>query len=630
MEPSSSSPPTTSKLTDVIELTEILIVDSSTAYDKLRDTAAQAYLSELTAFSLDQLLAEPGSLQTQAHHLTASLTSLTHTSYPTFLSLHQTTNALTTSLASLTSSLDALLTVSIPALEDSASNWKERTDTVVKERNNSKNVLDQHEKIRDLLEVPLLIDTCVRNGYFAEALSLVAHAKSVAASLTSPDGTPPPLMRSVLAEVNHSVVQMLLSLLSTLYEPNRKLPSLWKAVNFLRKLDVFGPKSQIFSPLDTSTTHLEDRLTDFIGFDILNEEQIALTFLLGRESCLKLSLDAPQADVIRMTRGGELDEREREDLARYLKRYIDLWRETVHDIITQYSTIFLEKAASGSIQTSAVDSPSNPEKPSAEELIRLRALINTYASRGLTTHLLPALSSSLNLLSLPLLNPLFSQLNYCSAAFARLGLDFRSAISLLFSDAIVAVVSRDTKAATSKFSARFSTTRSANIARPDSPSKWIVIPSAAISPPLPPSDTPASSATNPPHIPPQILASYPPLALHTNDLLTVLNGLRLIALTNVLHSLLAVVEDDVLVTGGSALLVYLKATNSSQDVTDQEKKIVLALAQVYFATFVPFLRRAVVGGVYGSDVETFTPGKRLQDLLGEWKTFKDSHENLFS
>ncbi len=162
---------------------------------------------------------------------------------------------------------------------------------------------------------PSLIDTCVRNGYFAEALSLASHTNS----LYSSSNSPPLILTSIISEVRNSITQMLFSLLSTLHEPNRKLPALWKAVNFLRKMDVFDPEDGVES-----------------------EEQIALAFLGGREVCLTASLEGCNRDIQRLVglTSAEVREKDKEDLTRYLKKYIDIWREGVHDIITQFRQFF--------------------------------------------------------------------------------------------------------------------------------------------------------------------------------------------------------------------------------------------------------------------------------------------------
>ncbi|KAH9486459.1 Conserved oligomeric Golgi complex subunit 8 [Psilocybe cubensis] len=650
----------TSRLVDVSFLTDVIASSSKLPLEELTKERSQAYLSNLTTFSLQDLLAEPAILQTQSHHLTSSLTSLTHTSYPTFLSLHQTTNALTASLTTLSSSLDSLLTSSLPALEECAAGWKERTDTILKERSKARIVLEQHEKIRDLLEIPILIDTCVRNGYFSEALSLVSHAKSLAANAALSNKPPTLILSSVLSEVHHSIMQMLLTLLTTLYEPNRKLPALWKAVNFLRKMDVFGPSSPFTSAVlkTVSAQSDRDKFSDFFGEDLSSEEQIALAFLVGRESCLKSTLEPCGSDVLRMTNHGQLDDREKEDLARYLKKYIDLWREGVYDVITQYSTIFLEKSSTTSV-------PQSPTKPASAKTtsdsvqttdashnwIRLHSLITTYASRALTTHLLPLLSPSLPLLSLSLLPSFLTQLSYCSTAFARVGLDFRSILSCLFSDAVTEVISHEMKSASDTFVARFKvpsatsridTQRSNGVllkAKWETPSKWLIISDTAELPPVP--VTPATALTttfsqSPPHIPPQMLASYPPLAEHTNSLLGVLNGLRLLAPTNILPTLIRILDDDVLCNGGQALLAYIKAfcrdepsiandsnSDDGEDENEKEKRVIMAFGQVYFGVLIPFVRRALVEGVYGVKLDSSFEGggESLPNVVMDWEDF---------
>lgn len=603
----------TSKLQDVSDLVDVLVSSSADKLSTifLNKPGSREYLSKLTEFSLPKLYAEPTTLQTQSHHLTSSLTSLTHTSYPTFLSLHRTTTALTNSLESLASSLSSLLDTSLPALEESAANWKDRTEEVLRERGRAKVVLDQHDKIRDLLDIPLLIDACVRNGYFAEALSLATHAKSIAASSAFQDKSPPLILQSVLSEVHTSVTQMLISLLATLYEPNRKLPALWKAVNFLRKMDGFGPSSP-FASSSSSQAKIQVYLSseDIVSAEdeISSEEQIALAFLIGRESCLKSTLETCGSDVTRLTKDPErmLDDRDKEDLARYLKTYVDAWREGAYDIIMQYTTIFLERSSTrnGSVSSPTTPSPVHQDR----ETIRLHSLITTYASHALNTHLLPILSPALPKLSLNLLSSLLTQLTYCATAFGKVGMDFRSVLSVLFSSAILQVVTSDLHSVSTKWNARLkkaSGSTANNATSPSSrrqqqqqvfpPSRWLVTPSAAASPPVPSEESPQVSGAA--HSPPQILASYPPLAEHTNSILGVFNNLRLLAPVGILRDLIAVV-DRVLGEDGDALLSYLQAFSSglshsmglTEDELDKrrrEKKIAAAAGEVYFGAFVP-------------------------------------------
>jgi hypothetical protein len=494
-----------------------------------------------------------------------------------------------------------LISESLPKLDGSLGAWKDGTEGVLRERRKARAVLEQHDKIRDLLDIPLLIDTCVRNGHFAEALSLAAHASAFSASSSAPL-----ILSSIRAEVHHSITQMLTSLLSTLHEPNRKLPALWKAVSFLRRMDVF--------PV---------------------EEEVALAFLGGREGCLKASLDGYGRDVQALilaakgegTESVELGARARDDIARYLKRYIDVWREGVYDIIIQYTAIFLDRSKPSTPSKSHLPSPLSSASlptPSPTTTSTLHTLLTTYASYALSKHLLPPLISLLPLIPAAH-SSLLTQLTYCATAFARVGLEFRGLLSGVFCDAVLQGVGKEIRDAGAKWVAKVGDAVSrkgggkAKTSVP--PSQWLITPALASSPPIRPKHT----LPSPLHLPPSILASYPPLATFTNALLGALNGLRLFAPVAVFPALLAVL-DSVVGEGGEALLDYVRGSGRKWDVVEhgedreepgEEEMIGRAAGEVYVDVFLPFIRRALGEGVYG--IEVGDMGGDLGKVVGEWK-----------
>lgn len=577
----------------------IMDVDTTNLPDLLSteplSNAQQAYLTHLTSLPLDNLVTEPSSLQTQAHHLTSSLTSLTHTSYPIFVALHQTTKSLSSSLDIFADSLDGLLDSSLPALEEAAAGWHTRTDTVVRERNKARAVLEQHDKLRDLLDIPLLIDTCVRNGFFAEALQLAAHAEAAAAALPHP----PPILRSVLAEVHASIVQMLRALLGTLHEPARKLPALYKAVAFLRRMPAFAPEA----------------------LDVDPEEQLALAFLGGRHTCVRAALEPVARDVRRLASSqAPLGEREREDLTRGVRKYIDLWREGVHDVVTQYTSIFLP--------TSAASTPASDPPPV------LHALLSAYASNALTAHLLPVLRAALPQVPLSALPPVLTQLTYCATAFARSGLDFRTAVAGLAAEAVRGAVAGDFARAARTFAGECTRAR-ASLAPPSrssldgrrsldargsldvrgsldlqrqQPSTWLAPPNA-------PNPRPEDVLAGPSHVPPAALAAYPPLATLANGLLTALNGLRLLAPVEVLPAL-RVALDAALAEAGGALLGYVSAA------AGKEKDAGMRGGEMFFDVLVPYIRRALVEGVYGEKVGEEWKEEELAGVVRDWEAWR--------
>ncbi|KIL71429.1 hypothetical protein M378DRAFT_154994 [Amanita muscaria Koide BX008] len=650
-------------------------------------SSTQAYLNHLTSLALPSLLDEPGSLQTQTHHLTSSLSSLIHTAYPTFISLHDTSRALDSTLSSLSNSLDSLISTSLPNLDASTSSWREKTESLLDERRRARIVLEQHDKLRDLLDIPILMETCVRNGHFSEALSLRSHVEALVATHAertkkigdkgkrkelSEDETqiqPPEILSSILSEVNYAIDQMHLSLLQTLHDPAKKLPALWKAVNFLRKMDVLRDVRSSEEDERDLINNGETRNHDPEGdYTLSSEEQLALAFLTGRETCLKSVLDTLKRDIERVVSlleqhgyskaheppskrtDSSIGDREREDLARYLKKYIDAWREGVYDIVMQYSTIFLERlvqpqATDITLHTSTDINHTQPNAklsiPSATKrlIARLHALITTHATHVIGTHLLPVISKSFPFLSMSLLSPLLTQLTYCAGAFSRVGLDFRSILVGITEDAIELIITRGLNDISRRWSRRM---RKAGLSDTDKerkrdrtsligikkiriqelPTAWLVVSSAATNPPLPPAPDSA------PNIPPQLLASYPPLAAFTNALMDVLNGLRLLAPVKVYGAVKRVLEEDTLATCGEAMLEYIKQVIGSSGSGEgdeggaNERKVAVATGRVYFEVLVPFVRRALIEGVYGvKETEELKVSRKLEVVLNLWKSW---------
>ena len=95
-------------------------------------------------------------------------------------------------------------------------------------------LMSQHSTILDILEVPQLIDTCVRNNSYDEALDLLAlMAKlSVVADSTS-------VVRRLCFEAAEARKGLQKQLLSRLGQ-NIALPECLRCVSYLRRLSAFS------------------------------------------------------------------------------------------------------------------------------------------------------------------------------------------------------------------------------------------------------------------------------------------------------------------------------------------------------------------------------------------------------
>ena len=524
------------------------------------------YLSYLTSLRLPDLKSEPAKLNSSSAQLTNVLITLCHTSYPTFLSVHQSVNTLSTSLDAFSSSLNSLIDV-LPVVEHKAKGFLEEVKDVQAERKKMKVVVENLGRIEEIVGVGSVVEGCVRSGWYGEAVEVEMRIANLARKL-DPDGRG--VVWDVKAEVDQRIRSMVGDLLSGLRESGtNRLPVLFKTVGFLRKMGV------------------------------LDEEEIAQAFLSCRLGCLKRSLE--DLDVERRTSGGFTSLQQSSVSVsgeRYLKKYVDVWREGVYDLVSQFTTIFLERPAS-----------------SPETMEFLHSLLTTYTTHMLSV-LLGTLEVTLHTVQDPsALNSLLTQLTYCATSFSRIGLDFRWIIGGLFEDAIRASVVKGFYDARDKFIDTVSSSPAALSISSPSASTTAAGSSLTNEPNL---DAVQLDTANPPHLPPHILTSHKPMAVYANDLLTTLNGLRLLAPKNLYRDLLAELDKS-LDESGTAFIDIVTTTPltissssssslstpasqgklSKEEAEVKGKNIRAYLGSMFVNVFVPFVRRALVEGVYG-------------------------------
>ena len=492
---------------------------------ELSSSKAASYLEEITTLPLDSILAQPANLSSTSSQLTNALTNLCTSSYPTFLSLHSTTTNLTTTLSSFSDTLNTLLE-DIPALESAARSFSSDISSIQSSRRRAALVLEHSSKLQDILELPVLADACVRAGHFQEALDLAAHAARLAARFPHVQA-----VQDVHAEADSSIRALFAQLLATL-RAQGKLPTLFRAVSFLRRMRV------------------------------LPERALALAFLTGRLEALNAALTNAEGE----RRGLDAPDA----WARYMKKYIDTWREGVHDLVTQYAAIFLERP---------------PADLAREDLDVLRTLLPACASQ-LLSRLLDALRTALPRLSdAPALTALLTQLTYCSTSFARLGLDFRTLLPPLFEDAVRARVSGEFSKAALEFG---KTPRTS----------W-----AGVGAPRRDSRAAAGTTAGVLKMPPQALVAYPPIALFANALLAALNGLRLLAPVALLNDLVRALDGSL--------------AQACRTLLDAPREEARDAATAFVQLLVPFVRRGLIEGVYGSSEGVIMPSEELHGVMEE-------------
>lgn len=445
-------------------------------------------MDQLLSLPLNSILAQASGISADSQSVESELTNLCFREYPTFISVHKCSAAVTSAFDDFSESLGRLLDA-VPALEDECRTFVKGTTGVQNARAKAALVQEHQDKLFDLLEIPQLMDTCVRNGYYQEALELSAHTESLLKRYPEVE-----IIQDVSKEVD-GVMQVMLAQLLSLLRESIKLPALVKTVGYLRRLKAMG------------------------------ESELCLAFLISRLSNFRNQL-------VHL-------ERDRADPVRYVRKYIDLFREHVFDIISQFTIIFLESSQS--------------LEPASQLASFVGQCVNELVS--LVGEYVPKMSSDAAALS-----SILVQLGYCALAFARVGLDFAPLITDPFSDAVLMSFTSTVDAASTTLAKALGQAERAH----GSPSQALVTQDYV--PSLMANDSPVDliSWNGDLEALPSDLARFPPLALLVNSHLSALNSLRLLAPLH-LYPALAAAQAAALLSSTHRIAQYVRQAVASSD-----------------------------------------------------------------
>ncbi|KAI5455540.1 hypothetical protein NCC49_000347 [Naganishia albida] len=573
-------------------------------------TAKQSteYLTRLTGYSLNSLTSEPSRIADEHAFVGRELTSLCIGEYKSFVAVHQCKDQVRTALDEFDASLEELRRA-IPELERECAVFVQETSGIQAERRRAQIVLEHQDKLVDLLDIPQLVDTCVRNGYYHEAMELTSHTRQLVER--HPDV---PLVKAISTQVDAIMQLQLSQLVASLREPV-KLPVLVKSIGFLRKMAS------------------------------LEEDELRLAFLESRAQRWRDHLK-------------EHVDKERYDPTRYVRRYVDAFRELQYDTVVQYTAIFLDPApfrnSSRRSNAPAAATAAAAAATGMDDASRAQALdlIVRYAHHAVAdllhciTTYLPAITDPSSLSSL------LTQLGYTALSFSRVGMDFSASLPEVFERAVQELTVSGWEEGRRQVMERLRPTGMTTAQRNVSPSgqsdiEAVFLPGFLVSPAglsaltraepptfVPPVHKLPDSIT----VPPLYLTSYPLLATYTNSLVTTLNSLRLLAPVALLPTLYSSLLDN-LSTFGQALLEYATHATGQSDpalaparkrpeglrrntsISNRDqlaertqarerhgKRILSAVLDAYATGCVPFLRGALVDGVYAGRGEGLKRG----------------------
>ncbi|KAG0164621.1 hypothetical protein DFQ28_003376 [Apophysomyces sp. BC1034] len=460
------------------------------------------YLTRLTSLPLDQLVREPVDLRTEQVKMQRDAQQLAFRDYPAFIHAQSCRHQVDETLDGLGGHLDNFVSA-IPSLQEACESFATQAKAITEERNKITRVLEHQNVLVDLLEIPQLMETCVWNGYYSEAMDLASHVRLLLMRY------PLPVIRSIQQQVQASSDLMLTQLISHLRRPI-KLAATMSVVGYLRRMDAFA-----------------------------SEDELRILFLRCRHDFLEQRIERTASEY--------------KEGADYLKRYVDVMREQMFEITTQYMSVF-----------------SNENQEPMMLLSDYMVHLITSMQSTLSHHLRQIEDTSA-------LASLLTQLQYCGMSLSRVGLDFRHLFVHVFEEAVRPLILKWIDEATS------------NLVRmlTDEANTWIS--SAKLSIQTQQDDTKRNA-----YQPPMLLVDYLPLAVFTNNILSSFNALRVLPAV----SLFAPVQnhlDACFLEIGNALKQCVDYHSDSE----AESAFLLSFASAYVRCCVPFLRGCLRDGLYG-------------------------------
>ncbi|GLA39620.1 hypothetical protein AnigIFM63309_007218 [Aspergillus niger] len=407
--------------------------------DPDRDTTTAQYLNRLPTLSLQALQStEPQSLTQSSHSTLLSLQALSNRSHKAFVTSADGLSNLRASIPQLAQNAQQLRDA-VPKLDEEAvrfsSKYSRAAENVALEQRKKVMQLARNvDRLSDILELPTLLATAVSSAAasstttgssvsttYSTALDLYAHIKRL--QTLYPDS---PLIKDVVSQAEDAMKDMTSNLIAGLRAQNLRLAAAMRTVGWLRRV----------AP-ELDNLHHE-------GSPAAGEGALGAIFLICRLANLITMLEALDplrelADQETQRRAPSTDRKngatgtwsEGHQTEKYLKRYIEIFREQSFAIVSLYKNIFTPDQSESELAVTglrgidarikaAASRPSRPEDP-------LQCLPPALATFPM--HLVQLLTDTLrtylpNVRDKSSRESLLTQVLYCAASLGRLGGDF--------------------------------------------------------------------------------------------------------------------------------------------------------------------------------------------------------------
>ncbi|KAL8784784.1 MAG: hypothetical protein Q9213_003764 [Squamulea squamosa] len=407
------------------------------------DLVTSKYLNRLTTLPLASLASqEPQSLAQSAHSTLLSIQSLSSRSNAAVIASAEHFSSLEETLPLLAEEANKLQN-DIPKLDVSAvsfsATYTRSTENEVLDRRKRALLMERNaDRLSDILDLPNLLSSAIASSAaqgassatsYATALDLYSHIKRL--HLLYSDS---PLVKSIYAQTE-SVMQGLTSqLITSLRGQNIKLAAGMRTIGWLRRV---APEFEAVHKLGGSQESLLGYLFLVCRLSTLVNTLSALEPLkqLADQESQTRSRNISSSAMAEKTNGSAYQGGQQSE--RYLKKYIEIFREQSFAIISMYKSIFPDSTDGSTTAELNLPFKSSALKSSLQKQPTTNA--STASPSALATfpsHLAHLLFDELkqylpNVQDKTSKESLLTQILYCAGSLGRLGGDFSLMVAML-------------------------------------------------------------------------------------------------------------------------------------------------------------------------------------------------------
>ncbi|KAH8676368.1 Dor1-like family-domain-containing protein [Xylariales sp. PMI_506] len=398
-------------------LHELLVAGSSisTAADRYSgspvspDPVALEYLSNLASLPLSAIQAtEQQSLAQSSHSLLLSLQALSKRSHRAIIESASNHTNLRTALPTLAASVDDLKTA-IPKLDNEAVRFsttyhKSGENEVLNARKRALLLSRNVERLVDVLDLPTLLASAITTGpsnaaaNYASSLDLNGHIRRLHSLYPESN-----LINSVTSQADDAMHTMAINLITSLKTPGLKLASALRTISWLRRVvPELDPAGTGGNGGGLGALFLVCRMSNLMTMlaaleplrDLADQEKVRQQQAVGPNSWS----------------GGQQTER-------YLKRYIEIFREQSFAIVSMFKSMFPSSTTSGLSKHESKGTDTDPLEPVPSALSTFPLYLVEMLMETLKLYL-PTVKDQASRESL------LTQVLYCAGSLGRLGGDF--------------------------------------------------------------------------------------------------------------------------------------------------------------------------------------------------------------